>query len=46
MEDILHDLGCINLVNNGISYLSTGGAHFVTLSPIVMIQWNMNAFER
>ena len=24
MEEILHHLGCINLVNNGISYLSTG----------------------
>ena len=24
MEAILQDLGCINLVNNGISYLSTG----------------------
>ena len=24
MEDILHHLGCINLVNNGINYLSTG----------------------
>jgi len=24
MEEILHHLGCINLVNNGISYLSAG----------------------
>ena len=24
MEEILHHLGCINLVNNGMSYLSTG----------------------
>jgi len=24
MEEILHHLECINLVNNGINYLSTG----------------------
>jgi len=24
LEEILHHLGCINLVNNGINYLSTG----------------------
>jgi len=24
MEEILHHLGCVNLVNNGINYISTG----------------------
>ena len=28
IEDILHHLGCINLVNNGINYLSTGAQFF------------------
>jgi len=37
MEEILHHLGCINLVNNGITYLSTG-AGFLP-STVLMIIW-------
>jgi len=36
MEEILHHLGCINLVNNGIKYLSTGAGF---LPSTVCILW-------
>jgi len=37
MEEILHHLGCINPVNNGINYISTGaGFHPSTVGILVL----------